>query len=89
MLNYVLVQGVGAPVKQALMDAGIGTEIVSFYDEGICQPTFSIIAKNAASDKKETFAAIVREQLEKLVTEGINRFTECRTECAGIPLPRS
>ncbi len=73
VLNYVLVQGVGAPVKQALMDAGIGTEIVSFYDEGICQPTFSIIAKNAASDKKETFAAIVREQLEKLVTEGINR----------------
>lgn len=73
VLDYVLVQGVGAPVKQALMDAGIGTEIVSYYDEGIYQPVFSIIAKNAAVDKKEAFASIVREQLEKLVTEGINK----------------
>lgn len=73
ILNYVLVQGVGAPVKQALMDAGIGSEIVSLFDESICQPTFSIIAKNAASDKKEKFVTIIREQLQELVTNGINR----------------
>lgn len=73
VLNYVLVQGVGAPVKQALLDQGIGTEISGFFEESICQPYFSIIAKNVSADKKEQFVSVIREELEKLVKDGINR----------------
>lgn len=73
VLNYVLIQGVGAPVKQALVDAGIGSEIISFFEESICQPFFSIIAKNTEVSKKEEFVRIIREELEKLVKEGINK----------------
>ncbi len=73
VLNYVLVQGVGAPVKQALLDAGIGSEIISFFEESICQPVFSIIAKNVAGDKKDQFVTVIREKLEELVEQGINR----------------
>ena len=73
VLNYVLVQGVGAPVKQALLDEGIGSEIISFFEESICQPFFSVIAKNVSPDKKERFVEVIREQLTKLVQEGINR----------------
>ncbi len=73
VLNYVLVQGIGAPVKQALMDAGIGSEISSFYEESICQPVFSITAKNTSSSKKEKFVSIIRQELEKIVNEGINQ----------------
>lgn len=73
VLNYVLVQGVGAPVKQALLDQGIGTEISGFFEESICQPYFSIIAKNVSPDKKEQFVSVIREELEKLVKDGINR----------------
>ncbi len=73
VLNYVLVQGIGAPVKQALMDAGIGSEISSFFEESICQPVFSIIAKNTTTDQKDKFVSIVREELEKIVKEGINQ----------------
>lgn len=73
VLNYVLVQGVGAPVKQALLDAGIGSEIISFFEESIRQPMFSIIAKNAAPDQKEEFVRVIREQLTQLVEQGINR----------------
>lgn len=73
VLNYVLVQGTGAPVKQALMDAGIGSEISSSYEENICQPVFSITAKNTSEEKKETFISIIRGELEKLVHEGVNR----------------
>lgn len=53
VLNYVLIQGVGAPVKQALVDAGIGSEIISFFEESICQPFFSIIAKNTEVSKRK------------------------------------
>lgn len=73
VLNYVLVQGVGAPVKQALLDAGIGSEIISFFEESICQPVFSIIAKNVSADKKEKFVSVIREELTKLVEKGINK----------------
>lgn len=73
ILNYVLVQGVGAPVKQALTDAGIGTEINSYFEESICQPYFSIIAKNASVDQKEQFVTVIRETLENLVQEGMNK----------------
>lgn len=73
VLNYVLVQGVGAPVKQALLDAGIGSEIISFFEESISQPLFSIIAKNAAPDQRDKFVEVIREQLTELVEQGINR----------------
>lgn len=73
VLEHVLVQGVGAPVKQALLDAGIGSEITCFFEESICQPIFSIVAKNASADKKEQFVSVIREELKKLVSEGINR----------------
>ena len=73
VLNYVLVQGVGAPVKQALLDAGIGSEIISFFEESIRQPVFSIIAKNVAPEKKDKFVQVIRETLAELVEQGINR----------------
>ncbi len=71
VLNYVLVQGIGAPVKQALLDAGIGNDISSFYEESICQPVFSVSAKNTSAEKKDLFVKIIRQELERLVKEGI------------------
>ena len=45
VLEYVLLSMPGAPLKQALLDAGIGRDIMSSYDNGVKQPIFSIIAK--------------------------------------------
>ncbi len=73
VLNYVLVQGVGAPVKQALLDAGIGSEIISFFEESIAQPVYSIIAKNVSPGQKEQFVEIIRKELTNLADNGINR----------------
>lgn len=72
VLDYVLVDSVGAPVKQALMDAGIGSEISSVYEESIKQPFFSIVAKNVRIEQKDEFVRIVRGTLEKLAKEGLN-----------------
>ena len=47
VLEYALLSAPGAVLKQALLDAGIGNDIMSSYDSGIYQPVFSIIAKNA------------------------------------------
>lgn len=63
----------GAPVKQALLDAGIGTDISCGYDIGIKQPYLSIIAKNANTEQKDEFVRIVEESLSKLVEEGLDK----------------
>ena len=47
VLDYALVSAPGAPLKKALLDAGIGKDISGGYDSSTMQPVFSIIAKNA------------------------------------------
>ena len=73
VISYVLVQSVGAPLKQALLDAGIGNDINCFYEESIRQPYFSIIAKNVKMEQKQKFLDVIREELSRLVREGINK----------------
>lgn len=69
----VLCMTPGAPIKQALLDAGIGTDLNCAFDSGVKQPYFSIVAKNANADQKDEFVRIIEEQLEKLSTEGLDK----------------
>ena len=73
ILDYALLSAPGAPVKQALLDAGIGKDIVGGYDSGTLQPTFSIVAKNANLSEKGRFLAIIRETLQEQVKLGIDK----------------
>ena len=73
VLDYALVSAPGAPVRQALIDAGVGEDVYGSYDSGICQPVFSIIAKNANESDKEKFLQIIQDTLSKLITEGLNK----------------
>ncbi len=47
ILDYALLSAPGAPLKKALLDAGIGKDIMGSYDNGIYQPIFSSVSKNA------------------------------------------
>ncbi|MCI8418436.1 MAG: insulinase family protein [Lachnospiraceae bacterium] len=72
VIEYVLLSAPGAPLKQALLDAGIGKDILSSYDNGVQQPVFSIIAKNANASQKEAFVKTIEETLSRIAQEGIN-----------------
>lgn len=73
ILDYALLSAPGAPVKQALIDAGIGKDIVGGYDSGTLQPTFSIVAKNTNLAEKERFLSVIRETLKEQVERGIDK----------------
>lgn len=73
ILDYALCSAPGAPLKQAMIDAGIGTDVYSIFDDGVRQPYFSVIAKNADLQQKEAFLDTYRQILTKLVKEGIDR----------------
>ncbi len=83
VLSYVLVQSVGAPLKQALLDAGIGNDINCYYEESIRQPYFSIIAKNVRMEQKQEFLDVIQKELGKLVKEGLNK-TSLRAAINGL-----
>lgn len=73
ILEYALLSAPGAPVKQALLDAGIGKDVIGSFEDGILQPFFSIAVKNANQEDKECFLSLVRETLEKIVREGMDQ----------------
>ncbi|WP_310604667.1 insulinase family protein [Anaerosporobacter sp.] len=72
VLDYVLLSAPGAPLKQAILDANIGQDILSEYDDSVMQPMFSIIAKNANESDKDKFLAVIQETLKTIVADGID-----------------
>ncbi len=75
ILGYALLTSQGAPIKQALFDAGIGDDIYGGYDGGIRQAMFSVIAKDAEASQRDEFERIVRRVLEEQAENGIHRAT--------------
>lgn len=73
LLSYVLVEMPGAVVKQALLDKGIGSDIDVDFCDILRQSTFSIMTKNAKPGQKQEFYQTLRETLEQVVRDGIDR----------------
>jgi hypothetical protein len=73
ILEYALCSASAAPLKRALIEKNIGTEIYTVYDNGIYQPYFSIVAKNANDSQKDEFVETVECELGRVVKEGIDK----------------
>lgn len=73
VLEYLILSSPGAILKKALIDAGIGEDIMGNYESGVLQPYFSIIAKNANKEQKDEFLRIIDETLKNAVKNGFNR----------------
>lgn len=71
ILDYVLLEAPGAPIKQALLDAQIGKDIMGSYEDELLQPIFTVIAKNSEENKKDQFIRVIREVLEKTAEDGL------------------
>lgn len=72
ILDYALLSAPGAPLKKALIDAEIGKDIMGSYDNGVYQPVFSVIAKNANLEQKEAFVRVIEETLRDIVKNGVD-----------------
>lgn len=73
VLDYVLCSAPGAPLKQTLIDKGIGKDVYSTYENGILQPYFSVIAKNANAGQEEEFLSTIENVLRESVEKGLDR----------------
>ena len=69
----VLFEISGAPVKEALVSAGVGQDIsFSLYDD-LQQAFVMVMAMNTEAEKMPEFKKILREELEKAAREGLNK----------------
>ncbi|MDO4283817.1 MAG: insulinase family protein [Eubacteriales bacterium] len=73
VLDYCLCEAPGAPVKEALLHAGIGRDVYSIFENGIRQPCFSVIARYADTEQKEAFVETIRRVLSEIVEKGFDR----------------
>ncbi len=72
-LSDILVESPGAPVKNALISAGIGVEVYGGFLNHMKYPAFSVIAKNTDADRADEFLEIIRRTLADTVKNGVNR----------------
>ncbi len=73
ILDYALCSAPGAPIKKALIEKGIGQDAYSEYDNGLQQPVFSIISKNADASQKDEFVQTIMNVLKDQVENGIDK----------------
>jgi Zn-dependent M16 (insulinase) family peptidase len=63
----------GAPLREALIDAKIGKDISSYFEDGVLQPCISITAQNASDEDEERFIEIINSELKKIVENGLDK----------------
>ncbi len=75
VVDYALCSAPGAVLKQTMLDKNIGKDIYSYYDNGVKQPYFSIVAKNSEESKKQEFLDTIQDVLNKIIKEGFDKDT--------------
>ena len=72
ILDHALLRMQGAPLRQALIDAGLGRDVDSNYESDILQPLFSIIVSKSETARADEFVRIVKDTLRKLADGGLD-----------------
>ena len=75
VLAYALLNAPGAPIRKALLHAGIGTDIYGGYDASYRTPVFSVTARDAKKEDYSRFFQIIDEELTKAADGGISEKT--------------
>ncbi len=73
ILTYALLNAPGAPLKQAILNAGIGNDVLSEFDDACLQPTLSIVVKDAYASKLDVLKDVINTTLADLVKNGLDQ----------------
>ncbi len=73
ILQFVLIDSPGAPLKKKLVDSGICSDVESQYDSSMRQPMFTILAREADEADEAKFIEIIESELKKYSEEGLDK----------------
>ncbi len=75
ILSYALVTAPGAPVYQALIEAGICEDVECSFECSQRQTYLSIVAKGANAQDRESFVSIIEDTIRAEIQKGIDKKT--------------
>lgn len=73
ILQNILLDTTASPLKNILIQEGLGSDAYANYVDYILQPVFRIILKDSNIDTKEEFMTLVFDTLKGLVSNGIDK----------------
>jgi len=73
VLDYALLSAPGAPLRKALLKAGVGKDIMGYFEDDMRQPYFTVISKNANVSQIQEFVNIIEDTLRDVVKEKLNK----------------
>ena len=73
ILEHALLKTQAAPLKKALIDAKLGKDVLSSFEDSLLQPVFSIIVSGSDEKNADEFQKVIQTSLQKIVKEGIDR----------------
>ncbi len=73
MLEHILLETPAAPLRKALIDAGLGKEVFGSYSKSIIQPTMTFGVGGANPEQVDLFKDTVYKALEELATNGLEQ----------------
>jgi Zn-dependent M16 (insulinase) family peptidase len=73
IIEYLLLENPAAPLKKALLEAGIGKDVFGSFSNYTLQPSLSIIVKDANESDADTFRQVTENTLRNLISNGIDK----------------
>ena len=73
MLSLLLIESEEAPLKQTIINEGLGEDVFCIYESEVLQPYITVIVKGASKDKKDKLKEVVENTLFDLIAGGINK----------------
>lgn len=73
ILDYALMDVPGAPIRKAIVDAGISNDVFSSYENSMLQPMYSIVAKGCKTEDKARFVKVIEETISSLIENGLEQ----------------
>lgn len=75
VIDYALLQAPGAPLREALINKKLCKDVSGGTDNGIAQPYFTLIAKQADENRMDEFLETIEAVLKEQVEKGLNQRT--------------
>lgn len=73
ILSYLLIYSEESPLRQAIIDAGLGEDVFCIYESEVLQPYISIVVKGTPLDRKDELQKVINATLINLVNKGISK----------------
>jgi len=72
ILKSMLMDSNAAPLKQALLESGLGKDAFAFYSDSMVQPLLGITLTHSNASSKDAFVELVKTTLKRLAQDGLD-----------------